>query len=87
MNRRDARTQIVAVFPQSVDEAKDYLKGLGVSVDEVRQSPLSSIGVEGTPTLILLDNRGTVADFWVGKLNGSHEQKVMDRLHQSVAQR
>lgn len=87
MAQRDANTHIVAVFPQSVDVSKSYLKRLGVSVDEIRQASLDSIGVDGTPTLILVDNRGAVVDLWIGKLNGPNEQKVVDRLQQSVAQR
>lgn len=67
--------------------SKGYLKRLGVSVDEIRQASLDSIGVNGTPTLILVDNRGAVVDFWIGKLAGPTEQKVIDRLQQSVAQK
>jgi hypothetical protein len=72
--------QIVAVFPQSVSEGKVYLEGLAVPITEVRQADLSQLGVEGTPTLILTDNRGAVIDSWFGKLNKDDENAVLSHL-------
>lgn len=60
--------QFVAVLPQDVNEGRKYLNELGVTINEVKQSSLDSLGVGGTPTLILVNREGAVTDSWVGKL-------------------
>ena len=72
--------RLIAVFPQKSQESLEYLKGLAVNVDDVRQSELDALGVSGTPTLILLNNQGVVEDTWRGKLNGDREGDVLRRL-------
>jgi thioredoxin-related protein len=72
--------QLVAALPQSVSESKQYLNDLGVSINEVRQADLSSIGVRGTPTLLLVDRNGVVTDLWIGKLPPEKEQEVLSHL-------
>jgi hypothetical protein len=74
-----ARTHVhtVAVLPQSINESRDYLSNLGVQVDEVLQAPLSSIDVNGTPTLMLVGRDGTVIRTWIGKLPPESEKEVL----------
>jgi thioredoxin-related protein len=74
--------RLVAVLPQTVSDGQQYLSKLGITVDEIKQSSLDSIGVSGTPTLILADNTGTVSGAWVGKLQADKEAEVLDRLKQ-----
>lgn len=71
---------LVALLPNTIDESQQYLSELGVSVSEIRQAPLNSIGAEGTPTLILVDGAGKVAASWVGQLPPDKEAEVMKRL-------
>jgi hypothetical protein len=73
----------VAVLPQDVSEGRKYLNELGVPINEVRQSTLESLGVGGTPTLILVDNKGAVTDSWVGKLPPDKESEVLGHLQGS----
>jgi thioredoxin-related protein len=79
--------RIVAVLPQSVSAGKDYLSRFGISVDDVMQVQFNSLGVRGTPTLIMVDSNGVVTDSWAGKLPNTEEAKVLDRVRQSVAQK
>ena len=72
--------RLVAVFPQPVAEGQKYLSDLGVSVDEVRQARLDSIGVIATPTLILANADGAVAESWRGKLPGDKESELLGKL-------
>jgi len=72
--------KLVAVLPQSTDEGRRYLTTLGVRIADVRQAPLSSLQVNGTPTLILVDENGRVAASWVGKLPSDKETEVLARL-------
>ncbi len=71
---------MVAVLPQPNDEAKKYLHDLGVSIEEVRQEQLGVLAVEGTPTLILVDNNGAASDIWIGKLKPDKEAEVLSRF-------
>lgn len=75
------QVRLVAVLPQQIDEAKAYLTSLNVPIDEIRQAPLSSLGVSGTPTLILVNNTGVVTESWLGKLPPDKEYEVVSRLH------
>jgi len=71
---------LIAVLPQTSDEGKKYLDDLGVTIEEVKQAQLDSIGVHGTPTLILVNNQGVVITSWVGKLSADGEAEVLRRL-------
>ena len=77
---RKLNLRLVAVFPQASRESEEYLRGLAVNVDDVKQSELASLGVSGTPTLILLNNAGVVEDSWRGKLNDDRQGEVLRRL-------
>ncbi len=69
--------KLVAVLPQAPDESRKYLEGEGVHVDDVKQATLSAIGVTGTPTMLLVDGKGTVAKVWAGKLQPDQEGGVL----------
>jgi hypothetical protein len=49
-------------------------------VDEVRQLFLEDMGINGTPTLMLLDDGGTILDAWLGKLPRREEDEVIDAV-------
>ena len=75
-----ADIRLVAVLPQEISEGKKYLSDLGVSVNEIKQSSLGSLGVAGTPTLILVNNTGEVVGSWVGRLSPDGETEVLNLL-------
>lgn len=75
-----AKVRLIAALPQDVREASQYLRDLGVAVNEIRQVPPASLGVRGTPTLLLVDNKGLITDVWVGKLPPDKEAEVLRRL-------
>jgi len=70
----------IAVFPQSAPEAISYLTGEQVKVDEIKEAPLDTIRVAGTPTLILVDGHGKVQAAWIGKLSAEQQNQVFARL-------
>jgi hypothetical protein len=80
--RRLAGTDVkmVAVLPQSATEAQQYLRGAGVNVDDVKQAPLNTLGIRGTPTLLLVNDAGVVTDIWTGKLQPDQEVEVLAAL-------
>lgn len=55
-----------------------------MQVDDVKQASLSTIGVRGTPTLLLVDNKGTVADVWQGKLDSGQEERLLAVLKKNM---
>jgi thioredoxin-related protein len=79
-----SNVRLVAVLPQEVGEGKQYLSNLNVPIDEVRQSRLDALGVQGTPTLILVNNQGAVITSWVGKLSADGEADVLRRLQEGA---
>lgn len=87
MKERGGNTRLIAVLPQSINDGRDYLDRLGVSVDDIKQAPLSSIGVGATPTLILVNSNGVVGDLWVGQLPNTEEAKIINKVRQTVAQK
>ncbi|HLG17506.1 MAG TPA: hypothetical protein VJH03_23885 [Blastocatellia bacterium] len=73
-------TRLMAVFSQDTEGARKYLSKLDVPVNDVKQSPLSSVGVRGTPSLLLVDNSGAVTESWFGRLSAAKETEVLNRL-------
>ncbi|HEX8150573.1 MAG TPA: hypothetical protein VF591_25540 [Pyrinomonadaceae bacterium] len=65
--RERGETRLVALVPQAEEEGQAYLRGLGVGIDEVRHIGFRDMGLTGTPTLLLVDEKGVVSDVWVGR--------------------
>jgi hypothetical protein len=72
--------QIVAVLPQPVEKSESYLESLKIPINTIRQASFPSIGIRGTPTILLVDTEGKVTDSWVGKLSLDKEKEVLERL-------
>jgi thioredoxin-related protein len=75
------KLRFVAVFPQTEEEGREYLKKLGVVADEIRTAPPMSLGARGTPTLILTDSKGTAVNTWIGKLPAAKEDELLKAVH------
>lgn len=71
---------LIAVLPQSAEEGRKYLSDLNVAIKDVRRATLNSVGVRGTPTLLLVNSKGEVADGWIGKLQPDKESTVLKSL-------
>lgn len=69
--------KLVAVLPNSREESLQYLKENGVEIQEVKQAQLNTINVRGTPTLILVNDKGEVEHSWRGKLPSNKEVEVI----------
>lgn len=77
-NRSDVK--VVALFPGTVEESKQYLDGIGVSIADIRQVSPAEVKVSGTPTIILVDENGVAVDVWRGKLPPDKEAEVFSKL-------
>lgn len=74
---QEKNIQTIAIFPQAVAAGEEYTKKLGLKFDEVKQASLSSLEINGTPTLLIIDNGGLVRNVWVGKLPLQTEKEVL----------
>ncbi|MDQ1640451.1 MAG: Redoxin [Pyrinomonadaceae bacterium] len=72
--------RILAVMPGDKSESLSYLSEHGVAVDDVVSKNLSEVKVSATPTLLLIDRSGRIADVWVGKLKEADERRVIQRI-------
>jgi thiol-disulfide isomerase/thioredoxin len=83
--RGDVR--MIAVLPQPIAAGTEYLKQHEVSVDEVTQSQLDTLNVNGTPTLLLIDKSGVVKNSWFGKLSPDQQSDVLNNLRLMASSR
>jgi hypothetical protein len=79
-----ANEPLIAVFPQSVEEARSHWISQNISLAGVQfiQSPLEQLQVQGTPTLILVDRKGVVLRAWPGKQPESGEAEIIHAVRQ-----
>ena len=75
-----SRMKIIAVLPQPLAEARTYVQNSIAPSVEVVSSQMNSIGVSGTPTVLLVDGNGKVQQAWVGKLSDQGQQQVQSVL-------
>ena len=73
--------KLIAAMPGNVEENVTYLKSLGLTEIEVKSSSLDDLDVSGTPTLILINNKGEIIGSWVGKLSQDKEAEVINKMN------
>ena len=76
--------EFVALFPQDINQSKQYLKDRGIGIQDVRQSMPFSVGASGFPTLMVVDNSGTVQQAWVGKLSKEKELEALEQMRRKI---
>src|ERR1039457_255795 len=70
----------IAVLPQEVPESRKYLAAEGIKISDVHQDNLARLGINGTPTLILVNSSGRIDSAWIGKLSSDQEAQVYATL-------
>jgi thiol-disulfide isomerase/thioredoxin len=63
-NQKNIR--LLAVLPDSKEEAKQYLQSVDLPIDDVLSSPLAVFQISWTPSVLLLDDQGIVKGAWIG---------------------
>lgn len=81
-NQKGSNVKVVAAVPspEARQEEQASLTSAGVKPDALIDVDFSAIKVAGTPTVLLVDNKGEVLDVWVGKLDKKAENKVLATL-------
>lgn len=77
---QNENVKLVAVFPTSKEEGANHLNELGLTNLDLKQAPLNSLQVSGTPTLILTNAKGEITNYWVGRLTPDKETEVISNL-------
>jgi hypothetical protein len=77
---RQSGVAAIAAFPQDKKESADFLDKYGIRVDQVVQCSPETIGIRGTPTLVIVDNHGIVKKTWIGRLTVQQESEVVKWL-------
>jgi hypothetical protein len=75
--RQGFRTALIVSSPDPVSVMEDHLAQERVAVDRVVHDRLDSIGVAGTPTVLIVDSRGVVRRTFGGKLDASREKELL----------
>jgi hypothetical protein len=71
---------VIAVLPQTQTEAEKYLHDADVSVNQFVSTQLATLGVSGTPTLLLVNSKGKVEKVWNGLLDQTRQEDVLAQL-------
>lgn len=72
------RLNVVAVLPQPQAEAQKFLQDAGVEANQVVTATPDTLGVRGTPTVLLVDSSGKVKHEWVGRLDQSGQKDLLE---------
>ena len=72
--------KLVAVFSQSDSGESEYLKDIGLGNIEKHTISFAKVGITGTPTLAIVNDRGVLSDIWKGYLSPNKENEVRQKL-------
>lgn len=65
------------VVPDKQEIAAPYLAENGFDDTVTYDHPLDDLHVDGTPTLLLVDEKGTIQKAWIGQLKAPQEEEVL----------
>ena len=71
---------VVAAFPEDTGQARTFASKYGFQPDKIVSTSLDSIGVEGTPTLLLVGADGHVQRQWTGRLSETDQNALVKLL-------
>lgn len=69
--------ELVAVFPNEPEAVRQFIERDNLSLRSMSGVPFEKIGVEATPTLILVNREGKVEQAWVGLLTSRQEMDLL----------
>src|SRR5437879_1542573 len=75
-NEKDGLVHFVAAFPNSSEEVIQFVTENQFPIETVAGLKFDDVGLQYTPTLVLIDNRGKVLNAWVGQLTPEGEKNV-----------
>lgn len=81
-NQKGSKVKVVAAVgqPDALPTEQAALTSAGVTPDALIDLDFMAMKINGTPTVLLVDNKGKVLDVWFGKLTEGDEKKVLAKL-------
>jgi hypothetical protein len=79
-NTPGVTANLVAVLPMPQRDAENYVHSTIAPSLQVVSASLDTMGVNSTPTLLLVDGQGKVERAWVGKLDDASQKQVKSQL-------
>jgi hypothetical protein len=79
-NTPGVTANLVAVLPMPQRDAENYVHSTIASSLQVVSASLDTMGVNSTPTLLLVDGKGKVERAWIGKLDDAGQKQVQSQL-------
>lgn len=70
----------MALFPNKAEDVASYVNDNDLSLNVLAEVQLEALRIAGTPTIVLVNNKGEVNDFWIGKLGHTEEKQVIQSL-------
>lgn len=62
--KRDVK--LIALVPDSLEVGRNYIQSLDLPIENIQSVSLQSYAIVGTPTVLFLDDTGTVRSVWTG---------------------
>jgi thiol-disulfide isomerase/thioredoxin len=69
----------IAVFPNTLEEARKYLQYIELPIENLYTGPLVDAKISGTPTVLFVDDSGIVRSVWIGAQT-AREREMRDNL-------
>ncbi len=76
---------LVAVFPDDAAAVRQVVETQQLAVEALPGIELSQVKVDGTPTLLLVDQQGRVSKIWMGELPAALEAEVIAAISKPPA--
>lgn len=80
LGEKAKRFDVNAVYNEPLNIAKAYLRFDHLYFDHIQMTDFQTLGVLGTPTILLVDNSGDIKKEWIGLLNRLQEDDVLASL-------
>jgi hypothetical protein len=71
---------LLAVMPDDRNASDNFFRAKAVQVERIAGQPLNEIHVTSTPTILLVDSAGKIANAWVGELPANEEDALIASL-------
>jgi hypothetical protein len=79
-NSTDHEIDVRVVFPDPFDQAQRFVKQHQLKAEVIPQVDPTVLKVSVTPTVILVDSKGRILNFWIGQLSPKDEEEIINTL-------
>jgi thioredoxin-related protein len=78
LNRLDhPAASIITLFPEDKVSVASFLQEKQIQIDARSSVDFRTLGLQGTPAYILVDDQGKVIDLWFGKLSQKEQEDLL----------